>query len=92
MFPIGDNSLPGAPTPRESFPRSRRRRAGIPIALQPCMRTYLGDPVMPVWHEQFRAEAGWGMGRRVEVQGKLLLITDYVRSLQAGEKAPHAAR
>jgi hypothetical protein len=42
-----------------------------------------GDPVMPVWGEEFRAEAGWDMGRRVEVQGKLLLITDHVRSLQA---------
>ena len=42
-----------------------------------------GDPVMPVWGEEFRTEAGWDMGRRVEVQGKLLLITNYVRSLQA---------
>jgi mono/diheme cytochrome c family protein len=42
-----------------------------------------GDPVMPVWGEVFRAEAGWDMGRRVEVQGKLMLITDYVRSIQA---------
>ena len=41
-----------------------------------------GDPVMPVWGEEFRTEAGWDMGRRVEVQGKLLLITNYVRSLQ----------
>lgn len=42
-----------------------------------------GDPVMPVWGETFRAEAAWDMGRRVEVQGKLMLITDYVRSIQA---------
>jgi len=42
-----------------------------------------GDPVMPVWGEIFRAESGWDMARRVEVQGKLLLITDYVRSIQA---------
>jgi hypothetical protein len=42
-----------------------------------------GDPVMPVWGEVFRAEAGWGMSRRVEVQGKLMLITDYIRSIQA---------
>jgi mono/diheme cytochrome c family protein len=42
-----------------------------------------GDPVMPVWGEIFRAESGWDMGRRVEVQGKLLLITDHVRSIQA---------
>jgi mono/diheme cytochrome c family protein len=42
-----------------------------------------GDPVMPVWGEMFRAESAWDMGRRVEVQGKLMLITDYVRSIQA---------
>jgi len=41
-----------------------------------------GDPVMPVWGEMFRAESAWDMGRRVEVQGKLMLITDYVRSIQ----------
>jgi mono/diheme cytochrome c family protein len=41
-----------------------------------------GDPTMPVWGETFRAEAAWDMGRRVEVQGKLMLITDYVRSIQ----------
>jgi mono/diheme cytochrome c family protein len=42
-----------------------------------------GDPVMPVWGEVFRAEAGWDMGRQVEVRGKLMLITDYIRSMQA---------
>jgi uncharacterized lipoprotein YbaY len=38
---------------------------------------------MPVWGETFRAESAWDMGRRVEVQGKLMLITDYVQSIQA---------
>ena len=42
-----------------------------------------GDPVMPVWGEVFRAEAAWDMGRRTEVKGKLMSITDYVRSIQA---------
>lgn len=42
-----------------------------------------GDPAMPVWGETFRAESAWDMGRRVEVQGKLMLITDYVQSIQA---------
>ena len=42
-----------------------------------------GDPAMPVWGETFRAESACDMGRRVEVQGKLMLITDYVRSIQA---------
>jgi mono/diheme cytochrome c family protein len=41
-----------------------------------------GDPAMPVWGEVFRSESAWDMGRRVEVQGKLLLITDFVRSIQ----------
>jgi hypothetical protein len=41
-----------------------------------------GDPVMPVWGEMFRAESAWDVGRRVEVQGKLMSITDYVRSIQ----------
>jgi mono/diheme cytochrome c family protein len=42
-----------------------------------------GDPVMPVWGEIFLAESTWDMGRRAEVQGKLMLITDHVRSIQA---------
>ena len=42
-----------------------------------------GDPVMPVWGELFRAEPSWDMSRRVEAQGKLMLITDYLRSIQA---------
>jgi hypothetical protein len=42
-----------------------------------------GDPVMPVWGEVFRAEAGWDTGRQVEVRGTLMLLTDYVRSIQA---------
>jgi hypothetical protein len=37
---------------------------------------------MPVWGETFRAASAWDMGRRVEVQGKLMLITDYVGSIQ----------
>jgi mono/diheme cytochrome c family protein len=41
-----------------------------------------GDPVMPVWGKVFRAEAGWDMDRRVEVRGKVMLITEYLRSIQ----------
>jgi mono/diheme cytochrome c family protein len=41
-----------------------------------------GDPVMPVWGEIFRAEATWDQGRRAEVQGKLMQITGYLRSIQ----------
>jgi mono/diheme cytochrome c family protein len=42
-----------------------------------------GDPVMPVWGEIFRLEAADPASRRIEVQGKLLLITEYLRSIQA---------
>lgn len=41
-----------------------------------------GDARMPVWGEMFRDEAGWDVTRRAEARGKLLLITDYVRSIQ----------
>jgi len=42
-----------------------------------------GDPVMPVWGEVLRDQATWDLNRRAEVQGKLLLITDYLRTIQA---------
>lgn len=42
-----------------------------------------GEPTMPVWGDVFRAEAGSGLGSKGEVQGKLLMITDYLRSIQA---------
>ena len=41
-----------------------------------------GDPDMPVWGEFFKAETGASLARRAEVQGKIMLITDYVRGLQ----------
>jgi len=41
-----------------------------------------GAPTMPVWGEIFRAEAAWDQGRRAEVQGKLLMLTEYLRSIQ----------
>lgn len=42
-----------------------------------------GDPDMPVWGEVFRDEAGGDMSRRAEVRGKLLLVTEYLQSIQA---------
>ncbi len=42
-----------------------------------------GDPDMPVWGEVFREQSAWPIGQRAEVAGKLLLITTYVRELQA---------
>ena len=41
-----------------------------------------GDANMPVWGEMFRPEPSAPMERRVEVQGRLMLITDYLRSIQ----------
>ena len=41
-----------------------------------------GDPDMPVWGEVFHQQATWDTRRRVEVQGKLMLITDHLRSIQ----------
>ena len=41
-----------------------------------------GDPDMPVWGEMFRQQAGWDQTRRGEVRGKLLLITEYLQTIQ----------
>ncbi len=41
-----------------------------------------GDPDMPVWGEVFAADSMAPVGRRIEVQGKLMLLTDYLRSIQ----------
>lgn len=42
-----------------------------------------GDPAMPVWGEIFSADAtGSSLGERIEVQGKLMLLTEYLRSVQ----------
>ena len=41
-----------------------------------------GDSDMPVWGEIFRDEAEWDLARRVEVQGKVSFITDYLLTIQ----------
>ncbi len=41
-----------------------------------------GDPDMPVWGEVFKAETGASLNRRAEVEGKVMLITEFVRSIQ----------
>jgi mono/diheme cytochrome c family protein len=41
-----------------------------------------GDPEMPVWGAVFRQDSSVPMERRIDVQGKLMLITDYIRSIQ----------
>ncbi len=41
-----------------------------------------GDSGMPVWGEVFQEQPTWEIGRRAEVLGKLMVITEYVRSIQ----------
>ena len=41
-----------------------------------------GDPNMPVWGEIFEEQAGWDAARRIEARGRIMLITDYLRSIQ----------
>ena len=41
-----------------------------------------GDSDMPVWGEVLRAEAGSPLGRRAEVQAKIMFIAEYLRSIQ----------
>jgi mono/diheme cytochrome c family protein len=41
-----------------------------------------GDADMPVWGEVFRQRSTAPMSQRVEIQGKLLLIAEYLRSIQ----------
>jgi len=41
-----------------------------------------GDPDMPVWGDIFKSEGGKVPGQEFEVRGKVILITDYLRSIQ----------
>jgi mono/diheme cytochrome c family protein len=41
-----------------------------------------GDPDMPVWGEIFKAEAKSPMAREAFVRGKILLIIEYLESVQ----------
>jgi mono/diheme cytochrome c family protein len=41
-----------------------------------------GDPDMPVWGELFRSEPGAALEKQPEARGKVMLITDYLRSIQ----------
>jgi mono/diheme cytochrome c family protein len=41
-----------------------------------------GDPEMPVWGDVFSDQAGSDMTRRADARGKVMLITDYIRSIQ----------
>jgi hypothetical protein len=41
-----------------------------------------GDPQMPVWGEILTDAAATPMSKNTEVRGKLMAITDYIRSIQ----------
>jgi mono/diheme cytochrome c family protein len=41
-----------------------------------------GDPDMPVWGEIFRPPSGASGDERAQVAGKLLILTEYLRSIQ----------
>lgn len=41
-----------------------------------------GESDMPVWGDRFRADAKAPMSRQAEVRGKLLFITEYLRTIQ----------
>ena len=41
-----------------------------------------GDPEMPVWGEILKDQASSPMARDNEVRGKVMAITDYIRSIQ----------
>jgi mono/diheme cytochrome c family protein len=41
-----------------------------------------GDPDMPVWGEVWKTQAGSAAAGRAEVKGKLMLITEYLQSIQ----------
>ena len=41
-----------------------------------------GDSDMPVWGTRFRAEIGTSLNRQAQVRGKILLIAEYLRSIQ----------
>ena len=41
-----------------------------------------GDPDMPVWGQVFRDQATLDSTRRIQVRGELLVIRDYLQSIQ----------
>lgn len=41
-----------------------------------------GDPEMPVWGDVLQDRGSWDVSRRIEVRGKLLVLVEYLRSIQ----------
>ena len=42
-----------------------------------------GVSEMPVWGEVFRARSTWPVERHIDARGKIVLITEHLRSIQA---------
>jgi mono/diheme cytochrome c family protein len=41
-----------------------------------------GVSEMPVWGDVFRAQPDWDVARHIDARGKMVLITEYLRSVQ----------
>ena len=45
-----------------------------------------GEADMPVWGQVLRDESTWDAAQRADVRGKLLVISDYVQTIQEGRR------
>lgn len=86
----GDGVVSGAMTPRPTdlTKLAKENNGHLPegnlmqaIDGRKSIRAH-GDPAMPVWGEIFKAEVGRSMAEEAEVRGKLLLIVEYLGSIQ----------
>jgi len=86
----GDGVVSGFMRPKPTDLTQLARKAGGEF---PYMRTMMvidgrqhirahGDPDMPVWGEVFWAESTAPITRAAELRGKLMLITEYLQSIQ----------
>jgi len=41
-----------------------------------------GEPTMPVWGELFKDDVSYGMDQRTAIVGRVMLLTEYLRSIQ----------
>ncbi len=86
----GDGVASGFMRPKPTDLTQLAKKAGGTFPYVPTMQAIdgtktvaaHGDANMPVWGEIFRLESSAPMERRVDVQGKVMLITDYIRSIQ----------
>jgi len=86
----GDGIAAPIMTPRPPDLTSIAARSGGKFSMAAVIRKIDGSETlpahgardMPVWGERFAAEASDPASRHAEVQGKLLLIAEYLRSIQ----------